>query len=452
MSRILYSAVFLAGSSLAAQAPKLSVPVTVDTLPNGLVLIVHEDHTLPVVAVDTWYHVGSGDETAGRTGFAHLFEHLMFMGSEHAEYPMFDRLLEAAGGDNNASTNEDWTNYYESGPANALPLMLWLDSDRLGWLLPTMTAAKVDLQRDVVKNERRESYDNQPYGHASETLLAIRYPAGHPYSWPVIGSMTDLSAASVEDVKDFFRHHYTPDNASLVIAGDVNTDSVRQLVTRYFGDIPRGPAIPRSTAAPVGIAHDTAAVLEDKVELARAFYDWASVPALSEDEPALDLLAYIMSGAKNGRLTQALVYKAAVASDVQVFQDGRRLTGDFGIDATARPGIALTALQPLIDREIRKLADAPPSERELDQAKNAIEGRFLRRLELVSRKADMLNRYYSLTGQPDYFSTHLARYRAVTPADIQRVARQYLLQPRVTLSVVPEGHPELAAKAAEVRP
>jgi len=331
-------------------------------------------------------------------------------------------------------------------------LMLWLDSDRLGWLLPTMTAAKVDLQRDVVKNERRQSYDNEPYGHAEETILAMRYPDGHPYSWPVIGSMTDLSAASVEDVKDFFRHHYTPDNASLVIAGDVNTDTVRQLVTRYFGDIPRGPATPRSTAAPVGIAHDTAAVLEDKVELARMYYNWASVPALATDEPALDLLASILTGAKNGRLTQALVYHAAVASDVQAFQDGRRLSGDFAIDATARPGTPLTALQPLIEQEIRKLADTPPTDRELDQAKNAIEGRFLRRLELVSRKADLLNRYYSLTGQPDYFSTHLARYRAVTPADIQRVARQYLLQPRVTLSVVPEGHPELAAKAAEVRP
>lgn len=442
----------LAALPLSAQAPKLTVPVTVDTLPNGLVLIVHEDHTVPIVAVDTWYHVGSGDEKAGRTGFAHLFEHLMFMGSEHAEYPKFDRLLEAAGAENNASTNEDWTNYYESGPANALPLMLWLDSDRLGWLLPTMTAPKVDLQRDVVKNERRESYDNEPYGHAEETLLAMRYPAGHPYSWPVIGSMTDLTAASLEDVKDFFRHHYTPDNASLVIAGDVKTADVIALVTKYFGEIPRGPAAPRSTAAPTGIPHDTLAVLEDKVELARGFYDYASVPALSDDEPALDLLAYIMTGSKSGRLTQALVYGAALASSVQAFQDGRRLTGDFGLDVTARPGKSLTDVQPIVDREIRRLAESPPSPRELDEAKNAIEGRFLRRLETVSRKADMLNRYYSIVGQPDYFEHHLERYRAVTPADIQRVARQYLMQPRAILSVVPEGHPELAAKKVEVRP
>jgi zinc protease len=442
----------LAVLPLAAQAPTLSVPVSVDTLPNGLVLIVHEDHSVPIVAVNTWYHVGSGDEKPGRTGFAHLFEHLMFMGSEHAEYPAFDRLLEAAGGDNNASTSEDWTNYFESGPSNALPLMLWLDSDRMGWLLPTMTSAKVDLQRDVVKNERRESYENEPYGLAEETILAMRYPAGHPYSWPVVGSMADLSAASLEDVKDFFRQHYVPNNASLVVAGDVQTADVRRLVRQYFADIPRGPDTPRSTAPPAAIAHDTAAVLQDKVELPRLYYTWASVPSLSADEPALDLLASILTGQKNGRLTQALVFDAAVASDVYADQQGKRLAGDFVIVATARPKHGLADLQPIIEQQIRRLASEPPSDRELDQAKNTVEAAFLRRLERVGRTANELNGYYSRIGQADYFATLLARYRAVTPAEIQRVARQYLIQPRVTLSIVPESRPDLAAKSQEVQP
>jgi zinc protease len=280
----------------------------------------------------------------------------------------------------------------------------------------------------------------------------MRYPAGHPYSWPVIGSMKDLSAASVEDVKDFFRHHYAPNNASLVVAGDVQTAEVRRLVWQYFAEIPRGPETPRSTAPPSRIARDTAAVLQDKVELARLYYTWASVPSLSADDPALDLLASILTGQKNGRLTQALVFDAAVASEVYADQQGKRLDGDFAIVATARPEHALTELQPIIEREIRRLATEPPSDRELDQAKNTIEALFLRRLERVARKADELNGYYSRVGQADYFGTLLARYRAVTPAEIQRVARQYLIQPRVMLSIVPEGRQDLAAKSLEAQP
>src|SRR5688572_13014970 len=209
---------------LAAQ-----LPYTIDTLPNGLRLIIHQDASVPTVSVNVWYHVGSGDERVGRTGFAHLFEHLMFMGSEHAPYPAFDRMLEAAGANNNGSTTEDRTNYYEEGPSNSLPLMLWLEADRMGFFLSTMDSAKLDLQRDVVKNERRQRVDNQPYGRANETIQRMLYPASHPYSWPTIGSMADLSAASVEDTKEFFRKYYAPNNASLVVAGDVRTDEVRAL-------------------------------------------------------------------------------------------------------------------------------------------------------------------------------------------------------------------------------
>jgi zinc protease len=437
---------------LVAQAPALEVPVTVDTLDNGLTVIVHEDHSVPIVAVNMWYHVGSGDEKAGRTGFAHLFEHLMFMGSEHAEYPAFDRLLEAAGAENNGSTTEDRTNYFEAGPASALPLMLWLDADRMGWLLPTMTAEKVDLQRDVVKNERRQSYENQPYGLANETILAMLYPAGHPYSWPVIGSMVDLSAAQLEDVKDFFRRYYAPNNASLVIAGDVKTTEAVRLAAQYFGEIPRGPAIERSTAAPVTLARDTSAVLQDRVQLARLYYSWPSVRNLAPDDAPLDLLSYILAGEKNSRLTQSLVYDSQVASDVEAYQDGKRVAGDFTIIATAKPDRALPPMQDLIERELIRIATEGPTPHELDQAKNAFEAAYLRRLETVRGKADALNSFYVRTGQPDGFQADLNRYRAVTAADIQRVANQYLRAPRVTLSVVPEGRTDLAAKKVEVTP
>jgi zinc protease len=435
---------------LSAQA--LRVPVTIDTLPNGLVVIVHEDHTLPIVAVDLWYHVGSGDERPGRTGFAHLYEHLMFMGSEHAPYPAFDRLLEAAGADNNASTGEDRTNYYESGPSNALPLMLWLEADRMGWFLPTMTAEKVDLQRDVVKNERRESYENQPYGLAEETILGMLYPAGHPYSWPVIGSMQDLSAASVEDVKAFFRRFYTPNNASLVVVGDVRSPEVQRLARNYFAGIPSGPPAKRSTVPEPVLPRDTSGVLEDQVQLPRLYYVWHSVKAFAPDDPALGMLADILAGARSSRLTQALVYGSEVAADVDATQDGKRLGGDFWITATAKPGHALPELQKVIETELERIASTGPSERELEQAKNSFEARMLRGLERVNATADALNSFYVRTGNPDGFQAQLDRYRAVTAGDIERVARTYLRAPRVTLSVVPKGRRDLAAGPVEVMP
>lgn len=423
---------------------QLRVPVTIDTLQNGLTLIVHEDASVPTVTTNVWYHVGSGDEILGRTGFAHLFEHLMFMGSKNAPYPQFDRLLEAAGANNNGSTTTDRTNYYESGPASALPLMLWLEADRLGWLLETMDAPKVDLQRDVVKNERRQSYENQPYGIAFENLVAAIYPKGHPYSWSTIGSMADLSAASLDDVKNFFRTWYTPNNAVIVVAGAVKADSVRAAVRQMFGEIPRGPAITRNRPAAFTL-RDTVVVLEDRVQLPRVYLAWHAVPEFSRDDAALDVAAYILSGARNSRLTQALVYNRPLATSANAFNSSKRLDGDFQVVATARPGVHLDTLQQVIDAELRKLAAAPPTARELEQAKNAIEAQFLNSLEFVDAKADRLNAYYYATGTADYFQRDLDRYRAVTAADVQRVVRQYLMGGRVTLSVVPQGKPELAA-------
>ena len=434
------------GRGLEAQAAPLQVPVVVDTLDNGLVLMVHEDASAPIVNVNVWYHVGSGDEKPGRTGFAHLFEHLMFMGSEHAPYPEFDRRLEAAGANNNGSTTEDRTNYFEEGPANALPLMLWLEADRMGWMLPTMDSAKVDLQRDVVKNERRQSYENQPYGMVWDHLPRMLYDAAHPYSWPVIGSMADLSAASLEDVKQFFREYYAPNNAAIVVAGAIKAAEVKTLAERYFGAIPRGPEISRPTPETAPLRGDTLLVLEDRVQLPRLYYAWHTVKGWTPDDAALDLAAYVLTGAKNSRLTKAMVYEDQTASSVSAFQDGKRLAGEFMIIATARPGTTLPTLQQTIDAEIARLATDGPTARELEQAQNAFEASFLDGLESVGRKADQLNAYYYALGVPDSFQRDADRYRAVTADDIRRVVRSHLTGPRAIISVVPQGQTEMAAR------
>ena len=443
--RLALAAALLEPALALAQSPKLTVPYTIDTLTNGLTLIVHEDSSVPTVTTNIWFHAGSGDEAPGRTGFAHLFEHLMFMGSEHAEYPAFDRLLEAAGASNNGTTDNDRTMYYETGPSNALPLMLWLDADRMGWLLPTMDAPKLDLQRDVVKNERREGVENRPYGVAEDILSAALYPKNHPYSWPVIGSMADLSAASLEDVKSFFRKYYAPNNAVISIAGDVKAAEVKALVTKYFADIPRGPAIARPQLADFKV-RDTAIVAEDRVQLPRLYLQWHAVKSYHEDDAALDVTSYLLSGARNARLTSALVYGKEVAKDAFANNDSKKLDGDFSIVATARAGVPLDSVRAGVDAELRRLAREGPTARELEQAKNAIEAGFLNRLEFAQAKADQLNSYYYFTGQPDYFQADLDRYRAVTANDVKRAVSTYLMGPRVMLSIVPQGKRELAAK------
>lgn len=435
----------LPAGAQAQQPAAIRVPVVVDTLENGLTLIIHEDHAAPIVTTNVWYHVGSGDERPGRTGFAHLFEHLMFMGSEHAPYPEFDRRLEAAGASNNGSTTVDRTNYYESGPANALPLMLWLEADRMGWMLSTMDADKLEAQREIVKNERRQSYENQPYGLVADHLPRMIYPPGHPYSWPVIGSMEDLSAASLDDVKDFFRRYYAPNNASIVVAGAVDPDEVRAIVRHYFSEIPRGPEIERTAPPQPTLRADTSVILEDRVQLPRLYYVFPTVKAWAEDDAALEIAAYILAGSRNSRLTQAMVYEREVASNVSARQSGKRLAGDFSIVATARPGQSLPALQTIIHDEVARLATEGPTPRELEQARNSIEAGFLAGIESISRKANQLNAYYYQLGTPDAFQRDLDRYRSVSADDIRRVVQQYLTGPRAIVSVVPMGKRELAA-------
>jgi len=278
------------------------------------------------------------------------------------------------------------------------------------------------------------------------------YPPGHPYSWPVIGSMQDLSAASLQDVIEFFQRYYAPNNAVIVVAGDVQADSVIRMVRGLFGDIPRGPEIQRPVAPAFDLTRDTMAVLEDRVQLPRLYYAWHTVKGYAPDDAALEEVAYILTGAKNSRLTQALVYEDQVATNAFAYQDGMPLDGEFQISATARPGVALPVLQGVIDAQLARLAEDGPTPRELDQAKNAIESSFLGRIESVNGKASQLNSYYYWTGQPDYFARDIARYRAVTADDIRRVVRTYLLGPRVVLSVVPQGQPELAALPRGVSP
>ena len=419
------------------------------TLPNGLEVILHEDHSTPIVAVDTWYHVGSGDEQVGRTGFAHLFEHIMFMGSQHVAVGAFDQLLESAGANNNGSTTEDRTNYYETLPSNALPLALWLDSDRMGYLLPTMDLAKVNLQRDVVKNERRQRVDNVPYGRADEVILAALYPRSHPYSWPVIGSMADLSAASLADVQNFFKTYYAPNNATLTIAGDFDPATVKTLVAQYFGSIPRGPAIQRRTAVPaVAIPRDTFLVLEDHVQLPRLFYTWHSVKDLSKDDAALDILAQIVANDKNSRLYKKLVYELQVAQNVGAFQDGGRLDGKFQIDVTPKPGQKVADIDRLVQTEITNVINNGVTPRELRRAQNSYKATFLNRLASVLGKAERLNYYNYIAGNPDFVQQDAARYERVTAGDVQRVAKTYLGRPKIVLTVVPEGKKEMMLTAS----
>src|SRR5213082_1104225 len=335
-------------------------------------------------------------------------------------------------------------------PANALPLMLYLDSDRLGFLLPEITADKVDLQRGVVQNERRQSYENRPYGLAQENILERLFPPNHPYHWPVIGSMKDLEAATLDDVRRFFQTYYTPNNSTIAIAGDISPRDARALVQRYFGDIPRGPAVTRTPVPPLHLTTDVAAVLEDRVQLPRVYDAWHTVKAFADDDATLDVVADVLAGGRSSRLYRRLVYELQIATDVAAFQDGTRIDGKFEIFATARPGHELGELQRVIDEELRKLADQGPTAREVERARNTFEAQFLSGMERVGGfggKADQLNFYNYFVGTPDYFQKDLDRYGRVTPAGVERAVKTYLTGAhRVVLSVVPQGKPELGVK------
>ena len=442
---LLLAVIALAGAADASE--RLTVPYEMFRLPNGLTVIVHEDRSAPIVSVNCWYHVGSGRETPGRTGFAHLFEHLMFEGSKNVPEGAFDRWLEAVGGDNNGSTSKDRTNYWENAPANALEVPLFLESDRMGFLLDAMSPAGVDGQRDVVKNERRQGVENQPYGRVEDLLPPALFPKEHPYSWPVIGSMEDLSAASYQDVVDFFKKWYGPANASLVVAGDVDAKQVRRVAEKWFADVPRSEPVEPYAPRPVVLREEKRLVLEDKVQLPRLYLAWVTPPAFAPGDAALDAVAGVLTGGKNSRLYRRLVYDLQVAQDVAAFQGSAALASTFMVTVTARAGHGLPEILRLVDEEIARLAQEPPAERELTRFLNRTEAGFYDRLERVGEfggKADQLNAYYFATGNPDFFEEDLARYRALSPSDVQAAASRWLGPGRVLVSVVPEGKKDLA--------
>lgn len=418
-------------------APEISVPVKERTLGNGLRVLLHEDRRLPVVHVALWYHVGSKNEQPWRTGFAHLFEHLMFEGSRHNN-SHFIRLMERAGaslsaGGVNGTTSHDRTNYYETVPREALGLALWAESDRMAYLLDVLDQTRLDTQREVVRNERFQRMDNVPYGTAWEKMFHALFPPGHPYSWDVIGDMAHLAASGLGEVHDFFRTWYAPNNAVLVVAGDYDERRAMELVRRYFGPIPPGAVPGRPSFPAVNRSSHRCIVVPEAVPHARLYCGWSTVPFFHEDEPALDMLSDVLSDGLNSRLYRRMVYEDRTASEVSAFHYSLESGGLTGVVATARPEVPLARLREQMDEELARMADEGPTEEELQRVKAATQIAFVSALERLATKADLLARYATFVGDPRKLSEHWVRYREVTRGDLQRVARKYLLAPRVEL-------------------
>jgi zinc protease len=424
----------------------IALPYAKRTLPNGLDVIVHEDRRVPIVAVNLWYHVGSKNERMGRTGFAHLFEHLMFEGSEHYNGGYF-LPLQQAGALLNGSTNSDRTNYWEVVPTSALELALWMESDRMGYLLPALTPQRFETQRDVVLNERRQNYENRPYGMALMALSAALFPPEHPYHWLTIGAAEDLRAMEFEDVRSFFRTYYHPANASLALAGDIDPERGFELAEAYFADIPAGQK-PSSVRADASVAREIRLVLEDQVELPRVYVAWHSPAMFAEGDAEADLVAELLANGKTSRLYRTLVYDKRIALDVSAFQHSREISSFFLLASTAAPGQSLTEITARIDERIQELADEGPAGEEMERGLAQAEAHFMYRLQTVGGfggKSDQLNAYNVFRGDPDFFGDDLARYRRATRESVRAIVRRYLaFDRRVLLSVVPRGQAALA--------
>ncbi len=427
----------------------LSIDFTTYTLSNGMDVILHRDDSLPMVAVNLWYHVGSKDEKPGRTGFAHLFEHIMFEGSKNHNTDFFEPL-EKVGANINGSTTNDRTNYWTTAPSNNLELILWLESDRMGFLLEALDQERLDLQRDVVKNERRQSYENRPYGKAYLAMETAVFPSPHPYNWPVIGSQEDLNAASLDDVRNFFRTYYVPSNASLSVAGDFDPDGARRLVESYFGDIPPGPAIDRVGRMNSGLTGEVRMDMRDKVQLPRLSLVWPTGPMFDDDEAPLDILASIMGDGKSSRLHKTLVYDKRIARDVTVAHYTREIAGEFIVQITANPGQSLDEVEEIVQEHLAGIGKEPPTEREVGTALNLFEVDNVRGLEKIGGfggRADQLNLFHTFGGDPNLINTDIERYRAVTAEDVVRVAKQSLGSNRVRMTVLPEDAVKVGAVA-----
>jgi zinc protease len=429
----------------------VTLSFTKHTLANGLDVLLHEDHSCPIVAINLWYHVGSKNERPGHTGFAHLFEHLMFEGSQHHDRGYF-QPLQGAGATLNGSTNADRTNYWEVVPSNALELALWMESDRMGYLLPALTEAKFSNQRDVVLNERRQNYENRPYGLAPMALLAALFPPDHPYHWTTIGEVADLHAVQLDEVQAFFRRYYHPANASLALAGDIDPDEALAMVRAYFEDLEPGERVDPVDGS-ASLSGETRIFFEDRVELPRLYMAWLTPAMFAPGDAELDLGTDLLANGKTSRLYRRLVFEERIATDVSAAQNSREIAGYAQVTATASPGHTLAELERAILEEIARLAAEGPTADEMERGRVQAESQFIFRLQTVGGfggKSDQLNAYNMFLGDPAYFDRDLARYRDVTSASLQQAVARYLAPSRrVTLSIVPRGRAALGASDSQ---
>jgi zinc protease len=439
------------GATAPVQVPRVNVETF--TLDNGLQVMVTRRPELPVVAVNTWYHVGPANEAAGRTGFAHLFEHMMFQASKHVPEDSFFRLLESAGAsDINGSTSFDFTNYYATVPANQVELALWLESDRMGYLLDVVDEASLANQQDVVRNERRQRTENAPYGMAEETLFQTLFPKGHPYHGVVIGSHEDIQAAKLADVKQFFKEYYGPNNATVSIVGDIEPKQALQLVQKYFGSFKRGPAVKKVDVPTPRITSEQRKVVPSRVQLPKVYMAWISPSFFKPGDAEADVTATILGSGRSSRLYKKLVYERQIAQDVSASQYSLMLGSVFSIEATARPGRTIEELEKAIDEELAALAAAPPDASEVTKARNKIETSTVTDLESISGLANRLNLYNHYVGKPDYLQADLERYSTITPASVHTFVREQLKpSSRVVVHAVP-GTPDFGPQVATPPP
>jgi zinc protease len=410
------------------------------TLSNGLDVILHEGHSTPLVAVNVWYHVGSKDEEMGRTGFAHLFEHVMFEGSKHHNRSYFEPL-QRAGANLNGSTTSDRTNYWEDVPTNYLELALWLESDRMGFLLEALDQQRFDIQRDVVKNERRQSYENRPYGMAHWHIQEALFPLPHPYHWMTIGSQEDLDAASLDDVKSFFRRFYSPSNSSLAIAGDIDRGQTLELVNKYFGDLPPAPPVPRMGRRDSPLSGRVELEMRDRVSLPRLYIAWPTPPHLGPDDPPLELLRAILADGLTSRLYRSLVYEKQIAQSVSVRYHASEISGQFIVEGTAAADHDLDEVEAAIDAELKRVYQDPPTDEEIARAKNRLEAQHYRQMARIGGfggRADALNHFNVFSGNPNLINTSIDQYLAVQREDILRVSEAVLNHRQVRMRVLPE--------------
>lgn len=407
------------------------------TLGNGLRVVLRHDGSTPLVSVNFWVRAGSASEEPGRTGLAHLFEHLMFKGTRRIPDGMMDRLLEEAGGAANATTTEDRTSYYVTLPANFLELALWIEGDRLAMMASGLSQEALDNQREVVRNERRQHVENTPYGTAQRHIREALYPEGHPYRSLVFGSHEDLQAATLEDARAFFRRFYAPDNMSLVLAGNLPV-GVRDLVEHYLGGLARGPEVRLPVAPDVRLDVERRVEIRDRVQLARVYIVWPSPPCYAPGDAEMDLLAGVLASGKSSRLYRRLVYEKRVAQDVEAAQISARMGSMFQIVITAKPGKSPADLLAQVDDELRALRSSAPPPRELGRARNRVLGGIFRELDHLEAVADLTNRYVYHLGQPDALERDLDRYRRATPEAVRDTAAQVLGPGRVVLTVLPQ--------------